>query len=160
MRAGETSNILGLQYSPAEVNLPTNYPTIVTSLGESLHPNQFALYIAAAGSKDVDNEVHCSLLMGKSRVVPIKPTTIPRLELTAAVVAARQHHQIQQELDWTLSKVEFWTDSTCILQYINNEAGRFKTFVANRIEAIHGISKPSQWGYVNTEANSAVDQWS
>ena len=106
-------------------------------------------------SKDVDNKVHCALVMGKSRVAPIKPTTIPRLELTAAVVAARQHHQIQQELDWTLSKVKFWTDSTCVLQYINNEAGRFKTFVANRIEAIHGISKPSQWGYVNTEANPA-----
>ena len=106
-------------------------------------------------SKDVDNKVDCALVMGKSRVAPIKPTTIPRLELTAAVVAARQHHQIQQELDWTLSKVKFLTDSTCVLQYINNKAGLFKTFVANRIEAIHGISKPSQWGYVNTEANPA-----
>ena len=105
--------------------------------------------------QDADNKVHCSLLMGKSRVTPIKPTTIPWLELTAAVVAARQHHQIQQELDWTVSRVKFWTDSTCVLQYLNNEAGRFKTFVANRIEAIHKISKPSQWGYVNTEANPA-----
>ena len=105
--------------------------------------------------KDVDNKVHCSLLMGKSRVAPIKPTTIPRLELTAAVVAARQHRQIQQELRWTVGKVKFWTDSTCVLQYINNEAGRFKTFVANRIEAIHEVSSPSQWGYVNTKANPA-----
>ena len=104
--------------------------------------------------KDVDNKFHCLLLMGKSRVAPIKPMTIPRLELTAAVVAARRHRQIQQELDWLVGKVKFWADSTCILQYINNEASRFKTFVANRVETIHEISKPSQWGYVNTEANT------
>lgn len=34
-------------------------------------------------------EVHCSLVMGKSRVAPTKVTTIPRLELSAAVVAVR-----------------------------------------------------------------------
>ena len=105
--------------------------------------------------KDVNNKVHCSLLMGKSRVAPIKATTIPRLKPTAAVMAARQHRQIQQELDWDMSTVKFWTNSTCVLQYINNEASRFKTFVTNTIEAIHRISKPSQWLYVNTEANPA-----
>jgi hypothetical protein len=62
--------------------------------------------------KDVNNKVHYALLMGKSRVAPIKATTIPRLELTA-----RQHRQIQQELDWDVSTVKFWTDLTCVLQY-------------------------------------------
>jgi hypothetical protein len=37
----------------------------------------------------------------------------------------------------------------------NNESGRFKTFVANRIAAIHDHSSPSQWRYVNTEVNPA-----
>lgn len=32
---------------------------------------------------------HSGLIMGKSRVAPLKPVTIPRMELTAAVVAAR-----------------------------------------------------------------------
>ncbi|XP_054597297.2 uncharacterized protein [Nothobranchius furzeri] len=34
-------------------------------------------------------EVHCAFVMGKSRVAPTRVTTIPRLELSAAVVAAQ-----------------------------------------------------------------------
>ena len=121
---------------------------------------------------DVNDKIHCSLVTGKSRVAPTKPTTIPRLELTAATVAVKQHCQIR-ELDLQIDETVFWTDSTCVLQYINNEAGRFKTFVANRIAAIHNGSSPSQWRYVNSEQNPAdyasrglnpknqrdIDQW-
>ena len=38
---------------------------------------------------DTSDEVNCSLVMGKARVTPLKPITIPRLELTAAVVSVR-----------------------------------------------------------------------
>ncbi|XP_062283902.1 uncharacterized protein LOC133988306 [Scomber scombrus] len=34
------------------------------------------------------HQVHCAFLMGKARVVPLKPVTIPRMELTAATVAS------------------------------------------------------------------------
>ena len=33
--------------------------------------------------------VNCSLVMAKSRVTPLKPVTVPRLELTAAVVSTK-----------------------------------------------------------------------
>ena len=41
-------------------------------------------------------EVHCSFVLGKSRVAPRKPMTVPRLELTAAVVAVRLAKFIQR----------------------------------------------------------------
>ena len=37
----------------------------------------------------LSGEVHCTLVMGKARVAPTKVTTIPRLELSAAVIATR-----------------------------------------------------------------------
>ncbi|XP_046556804.1 uncharacterized protein LOC124266040 [Haliotis rubra] len=42
-----------------------------------------AAYICITNCQD---EIHCALVLGKSRVVPLKKITIPRLELTAAVL--------------------------------------------------------------------------
>ena len=45
-----------------------------------------------------NQRVHCSFVMGKSRVAPLKPVTIPRLELTAAVCSVRISQQLRREL--------------------------------------------------------------
>ena len=82
--------------------------------------------------KDEDGNVNVSLVMGKSRVAPLKITTIPRLELTAAVVSAKVGVMLQEELNYANLKQFFWTDSKVVLGYINNDAKRFHTFVANR----------------------------
>ena len=39
--------------------------------------------------KDVTNKVHCAFVMGKARLAPIHEISIPRLELTAAVISVR-----------------------------------------------------------------------
>ena len=38
---------------------------------------------------DSNDHIHCLLVIGKSGVTPLKPVTIPRLKLTAAVVASQ-----------------------------------------------------------------------
>ena len=42
-------------------------------------------------------DVHCSFLIGKSRLAPLKAMTIPRLELSAAVVGARIEKMMKQK---------------------------------------------------------------
>ncbi|KAI5085315.1 hypothetical protein C0J45_23790, partial [Silurus meridionalis] len=100
-------------------------------------------------------EVHCSLVMGKSRVAPTKVTTIPRLELTAAVVATRIGDLLKRELELEGIREYYWTDSKVVLGYINNDAKRFHVFVANRIQQMRSRTEPSQWRYVASDENPA-----
>ena len=104
---------------------------------------------------DAKGRIHCSLVMGKSRVTPLKPITIPRLELTAAVVSSKVSRMLRKELEYEHVKEIFWTDSKTVLGYINNDARRFHIFVANRVQEIRDTSSPDQWHYVKTKENPA-----
>ena len=50
----------------------------------------------------IDGRIHCAFLMGKSRLAYVKPMTIPRLELSAAVVAIQLDKMLREELDITV----------------------------------------------------------
>ena len=47
---------------------------------------------------DAADRVHCTLVIGKSRVAPLKSVTVPRLELTAAAVAVKVKKFLEAEL--------------------------------------------------------------
>ena len=86
-------------------------------------------------------DVHCCLIFGKSRVAPVKYVSIPRLELTAATLSVKISDMLRRELDIPVASEEFWTDSQVVLGYVSNEARRFKSFVANRVQFIRGELK-------------------
>ena len=102
-------------------------------------------------------EVHCQMIMGKARAAPLKQMTILRLELSGATVATRVNNMINKELEVTVDKTVFWTDSRTVLCYIHDKSIRFNTFVANRLAVIHYGSSPSQWRYINSKDNPADD---
>ena len=104
---------------------------------------------------DEHGKIHCSILMAKSKLAPLKQITIPRLELSAAVLAVRIDQTLKRELDVSVDESVFWTDSTAVLKYIRNEDKRFHTFVANRLAVIHSGSVASQWHHVSTKLNPA-----
>ncbi len=74
--------------------------------------------------------MHCSFVIGKARVAPTKIVTIPRLELTAAVISSAVSSMLKEELELKIDQEYFWTDSKVVLGYIINEARRFHIFVA------------------------------
>ena len=85
---------------------------------------------------DEKGRIHCTLLLGKSRVVPKRFVSIPRLELTAAVLLTKMACLLKKVFSLGEVNHQFWTDNKVVLGYIKNDTRRFKTFVANRIYQI------------------------
>ena len=83
-----------------------------------------------------DGDLHCCLILRKLRVAPMKYVSIPRLELTAAIISVKISMMLKEELDIQITSELFWTDSQVDLGYINNESRRFKIFVANCVQFI------------------------
>ena len=60
---------------------------------------------------DTKNFVHCPFLLGISRLAPIKSVSIPKLELTAAILAIRLSCLLNAELD--LPVILIFLDRLC-----------------------------------------------
>lgn len=109
-------------------------------------------YLRAINSSGM---IHTALLCSKGKVAPVKSQTIPRLELQAAVLAARMDAILIDELQLQLGKSHFWTDSEIVLKYLKNEHLRFHVFVSNRVGEIRRLSDPSQWNHIAGVINPA-----
>ena len=92
---------------------------------------------------DENENIHCSLIMGKARVAPKMFASIPRLELAAAVLSVKISNMIKKELQLQELDEYFWTDSRVVFGYIANDTRTFKTFFANRVYMIQENSKYS-----------------
>ncbi|KAF0720151.1 Integrase catalytic domain-containing protein, partial [Aphis craccivora] len=112
-------------------------------------------------SKIVDSEDSwtTALYTSRSRVAPIRTTTIPRLELNGATMLVDLITEVRKEfkaLNICLSDddVNLWTDSSIVLSWINTDTP-LKMYVANRITQIHESSTIAQWRYVPSQDNPA-----
>ncbi|XP_070854959.1 uncharacterized protein [Drosophila suzukii] len=104
-----------------------------------------------------DGSVQVILLAARSRVTPVKPLTIPRVELSGALLCTQLADWIVNQLQashHTIS-VHYWSDAMIVLYWISGDPRRWKTFVSNRIGAILEASSPSQWRHVLTQENPA-----
>ena len=99
--------------------------------------------------------MHCSFIMGKSHLAPNPRTTIPRLELLAAVTVVRLRRFLEDQLPIAFDAIYLWTDSSAVLQSINSRRKRFPVFVANRLAEIERQSLVSEWRHVPSRLNPA-----
>lgn len=83
--------------------------------------------------------------MGKAKVVLKHGTTIPRLELCAAVLAVEVAQFIQRNLYHPLDNLQFYSDSKVLFGYINDQTRRLYMYVANRVRRIKKSTIPEQW---------------
>ena len=92
--------------------------------------------------------------LGKARLAPMKVMTVPKLELQAALLAARLKREIMQALAVSVNQVFMWTESTTVLQWINSNEKQ-PIFGANRVCEILEYTSVDQWNHVATKDNPA-----
>ena len=60
-----------------------------------------------------------------------------------------------QEIEFNVSSIFFWSDSTTVLNDVSSDSGRFHRFVVNRVSYICRHSMVSQWRHVPGIQNPA-----
>ena len=100
-------------------------------------------------------EVAVAFVVGSSKVAPKGTSSIPRLELCAALNATIATSHVMTELDLDIHEVYYYSDSRVVLGYLTNRERRFNRYVTSRIDGILGLSTPQQWYYVASDANPA-----
>ena len=76
------------------------------------------IYLRSTDAQGIHN---ISLVCSQSRVASVKPVTVPRLELSAALLLARLCTAVKQALEIEIKQTYLRSDSTITLHWINTE---------------------------------------
>ncbi|EJW71152.1 pao retrotransposon peptidase, partial [Wuchereria bancrofti] len=77
-----------------------------------------------------------SIIFSKSRLAPIKGTSIPRLELLAILIGVRAVKFVKEQLEYQDAPIILWSDSRCALHWVWNHSQLLPKCIQNRVEEI------------------------
>ncbi|CAH2095423.1 unnamed protein product [Euphydryas editha] len=131
---------------------------MLTECGLSLHlftdASQLAIAACIFLRSERQGKVHVQLISAKSRVAPPKGSTIPRLELTAALIGVRLLKKVKEHLNLPVIDEYYWTDSGVTLYWIKRQLP-WNTFIGNRVKEIRQYSKVDNWHHISGSHNWA-----
>ena len=105
-----------------------------------------------------DDIVSSTLISSKCKVAPIKPSTLPRLELLAVHTGAKLATAVTAALSKSkhaLNISVLYSDSTIALSWIKADPARWHTFVSNRVSQIQSMLPTTEFIHVPSEENPA-----
>ncbi len=93
----------------------------------------------------------------KTRVAPLQPLTIPRLELLSALLLSRLITSVSDSIKsiLPLSEPRCFTDSQVALFWIHGTSKEWKPYVRNRVTEIRRLVPPECWSHCPGKTNPA-----
>lgn len=82
-------------------------------------------------------------------------TTLPKLELQAALLLAEVCSRIRTILKGRITAEHYWCDSQIALTWIKTPISRWEVFVRNRTRKIQNLTMIDNWHYVKSAENPA-----
>ena len=99
------------------------------------------------------SEYHSNIVAAKARVAPIKNLTVPRLELTAALLSARLAKFVKDICCYLkIIQIYVWIDSKVTLSWLVSNKP-LQVYVHNRVDEIRSLLCDAKFRYVNTKEN-------
>ncbi|XP_037930156.1 uncharacterized protein LOC119664863, partial [Teleopsis dalmanni] len=81
--------------------------------------------------------------------------SLPKLELTAAVIAVRLKAFLSGSLELQIDKYYLWSDSTITLNWIMGCGNKIKPYVTTRVKEILKLTNIYEWKYCDGKSNPA-----
>ncbi|XP_036346993.1 uncharacterized protein LOC118756330 [Rhagoletis pomonella] len=101
------------------------------------------------------NEVNTIIVAAKSKVAPLKPVSIPRLELQAAVTGVRLANNVMKALQVPIHARFWWSDSKTVLKWLRMDPRNFKQYVMHRVGEVLEATNATDWNWVPSKLKPA-----
>ena len=99
-----------------------------------------------------DHPPTTSLVTSKTKLAKLENSTIPRLELCAALLLAKLLSSVGKTVDIPANKWYAWSDSSIVLAWLDGNPRQHPVYVSNRVRQ---TLAPYIWHYVPTACNPA-----
>ena len=94
-------------------------------------------------------------ITSKNRVAPLKTTSIPRIDLLAALLTVRLSEYVRRTLALENWPLFFWTDSTIALAWVTGPKHRLQPWVKNIATETHSQTNKAIWEHCPGHWNPA-----